>query len=56
MDDQKEIQGSAPSMRLGSKCALNFPVTYLQKAGVFVQKTVTTTGMFTNEFIYYAIS
>ncbi|XP_053092504.1 helicase ARIP4-like isoform X3 [Pangasianodon hypophthalmus] len=44
-EDQKESQGSAPSMRLGSKSALNFPVTYLQKAGVFVQKTVTTTDI-----------
>lgn len=55
-EDQKESQGSAPAVRLGSKSALNFPFTYLQKAGVFVQKTVTTTGVFTNELIYYTIS
>ncbi|KAK3540509.1 hypothetical protein QTP70_032473 [Hemibagrus guttatus] len=43
--DQKESQGSAPSMGSDSKSALNFPVTYLQKAGVFVQKTVSTTDI-----------
>lgn len=44
-EDQKESQGSVSSVTLGSKSALNFPFTYLQKAGVFVQKTVTTTGV-----------
>ncbi|XP_072538211.1 helicase ARIP4-like isoform X2 [Salminus brasiliensis] len=29
----------------GSKSTVNFPVTYLQKAGVFVQKIVTTTDI-----------
>ncbi|XP_060787681.1 helicase ARIP4-like isoform X2 [Neoarius graeffei] len=44
-EDQKESQGSVSSVTLGSKSALNFPFTYLQKAGVFVQKTVTTTDI-----------
>ncbi|XP_053536183.1 helicase ARIP4 isoform X4 [Ictalurus punctatus] len=44
-EGQKESQVSAPSVKLGPKSALNFPVTYLQKAGVFVQKTVTTTDI-----------
>lgn len=50
-EDQEESQGSASSMRLGSKSALNFPVTYLQKAGVIVQKTVTTTGVYVHKLI-----
>ncbi|XP_046726872.1 helicase ARIP4-like isoform X1 [Silurus meridionalis] len=45
-EDPKKIQDSAPQdLRLSSKSDLNFPVTYLQKAGVFVQKTVTTTDI-----------
>ncbi|XP_027026818.1 helicase ARIP4-like isoform X1 [Tachysurus fulvidraco] len=44
-EDQKESQGSPPCTISGSIPALNFPVTYLQKAGVFVQKTVTTTDI-----------
>lgn len=54
-DDQKERQDSAPFMRLGSKSALNFPVTYLQKAGFFVQKTVTTTGVYVHKLIFSKI-
>ncbi|XP_066499675.1 helicase ARIP4-like isoform X2 [Hoplias malabaricus] len=39
-------QGPTPSSTAsGSKSAVNFPVTYLQKAGVFVQKIVTTTDI-----------
>lgn len=50
-EGQKESQVSAPSVKLGPKSALNFPVTYLQKAGVFVQKTVTTTGVYIHKLI-----
>ncbi|KAM9475031.1 helicase ARIP4-like [Clarias gariepinus] len=43
--DQKDSQVSAPSVKLDSKSDLNFSITYLEKAGVFVQKTITTTDI-----------
>uniref|UniRef100_A0AAR2JYD4 RAD54 like 2 n=1 Tax=Pygocentrus nattereri TaxID=42514 RepID=A0AAR2JYD4_PYGNA len=42
---QQAEQGPAPSSASSSKSAVNFPVTYLQKAGVFVQKIVITTDI-----------
>ncbi|XP_036434556.1 helicase ARIP4-like isoform X2 [Colossoma macropomum] len=43
---QQAEQGPAPSSTASSsKSAVNFPVTYLQKAGVFVQKIVITTDI-----------
>lgn len=34
----------APSMAASSSAGVGLPVGYLQKAGVYVQKVVTTTG------------
>ncbi|XP_061075918.1 helicase ARIP4-like [Conger conger] len=37
--------GHAPSMAAGSSAGVGLPVSYLQKAGVYVQKIVTTTDI-----------
>ncbi|XP_076857381.1 helicase ARIP4-like, partial [Brachyhypopomus gauderio] len=43
---QQASQGPTPSSTdSGCKSPVNFPLTYLQKAGVFVQKIVTTTDI-----------
>lgn len=36
--------GGGVSSASGTNAAMNFPINYLQRAGVLVQKVVTTTG------------